>query len=575
MDTGKRLMLVLVLVVGITSSLALAPSLYGNDNNFALAKSDSSNNNVKDDNRESEPVPSGLAEKIEKGSKRAEESKGKSTYGLKNMEGKEPLITALPSVKVEEASNERRSGTPNPHPLRVSAWDFDTDVLVPPSGISLEAEPDIIASEVTGTNLVAVYSDFSSGLNQCRLANTFTDGASWTDRGFMVVPGGTSFHSDPVLATNSRGHFIAVCLAFDFDSSAIIMQVSTNGGNKWRSPSVVAGTTGINTPKFYDKPWVGSDPNLQSPFKDRTYMCYTLFDDSVGTSKIMVKRIQNPLDADDGIALATGAELTTDVVQGCNVAVGPEGEVAVTWYQAFPTDPSIEGRIMLSRSYNGGDVWTTPKSVATFIKIPPCSIGFFGCLDGIAGQFRVNQFPDIAWDSSGGLHVTYVSMSLTTLADVMYTATFNCGLHSPSVSAASVPSVPVHAACTFVRPIRVNNEALARDQFFPSIIISHNDEVNEKDIVLIVVQDKREDPTNTSWRPWSYSCQLPGCNAAARWASNQVPVSRSLFSNTSSPIDFFVGDYNGLTSSSNKKAYAIWFDNVDGMTDIYSDRTRK
>lgn len=473
-------------------------------------------------------------------------------------------MAETPSVLASSSSVDRSSPE-----QAVTTWEFGADINIPPTvvGGAFEAETDIISSEVNTGTLVAAYSDFSAGPNHSRLATSTTNGLTWVDKGSMIIPVGTSFHSDPVLATNSKGNFIATTLAFDGDSSAIQMQVSGTGA-VWGPTVTVAGSTGVNAPAFYDKEWIASDPNVHSPFKDRTYMCYTLFDSPLGTSKIMVKRIQNPLDAGNGILLASAGVATSNVVQGCNVAVGPNGQVAVAWYQASPASPTT-AKIMVSRSYNGGVTWTVPVSFATVTKLAPCFAGFYGCMTGTAGPFRVNQFPDITWDRLGGLHATFVSFHPIFGPEIYYTWSSTCG-------------TPTGACTLVILPTFVNSDAAFRDQFFPNIIVT--DEVSTttgRGVVHIVAQDKRESATNTSWRPWSYhcdatvtTCTFPGWLPAAH---PQVPVAFALFSNSAS-FSTFVGDYNGLTTgngvttTTSREGYSIWFDNF-GIVGIWTDRT--
>jgi hypothetical protein len=205
--------------------------------------------------------------------------------------------------------------------------------------------------------------------------------------------------------------------------------------------------------------------------------------------------------------------------------------------------------------------------VAFLTKIPACDVagGFNGCLEGTDGIFRVNQWPDIAWDRLDNLLITYTDYSAGN-ADIKFTSSSNCATPTGS--------------CTFISPIKVNDDGTSRDQFFPSIIASDKiTTANDRGIVHIVAQDKREDPDNLSWRAWSYHCNLSsGCDSSSEWSGSnpQVPVSSPLFSN--SGVGFFIGDYNGLTtgdgvgSSRSRQAHAIWFDNT-ADADIYTDRT--
>lgn len=548
----KRLLMTSLLTFGIVASLVLSPVLMNNNFNFAMAQSPRAGD---------VPVPPAAPsdEDVASPELAAEIARGDAEAAAAGASTRSAVST-LASVAAAR-DGVAREGSPGQF---AATWESLLDVLVTPGDASLDAEPDIIASEVNPGVVAAEYSDFSSGgLNRCRLATSTDNTSTWVDKGFMIVPAGTSFHSDPVLATNTRGHFIATCLAFDGDSSAIIMQVSVNNGASYGGFTTVAGSTGVNFPAFYDKQWVASDASVRSPFKDRTYMCYTLFDSPVGTSKIFVKRIQNPLDAGNGVLLATTGQVSTNIAQGCNVDVGPDGQVAVAWYQAFPGDAATTARIMLSRSYDGGATWTAPITVKTFLKMTSCAVGFFGCLTGTAGPFRTNSFPDIEWDRLGGLHITWTA-KVSGDVEVVYTRTLFC----------DTPA----GTCAFGPRVVVNNDPTNRDQFHPNIITS--DEVsasNQRGTVIIVASDKREDAANLSWRPWSYHCHIDAtaCDAAADFSVDpQTAVSFGLFSNTGS----FIGEYNGLTSgngittATSRHAYAIWYDAV-GSPDLFTDRT--
>jgi hypothetical protein len=222
-----------------------------------------------------------VVDKIEQGAKEVEDA-------LKE-NGKQLFITALPflptnNVKGNSRALDNEVASPPSAPPSTVNWEGNVRV----SGrAGIQTEPDIISSEINDGNLVAAVTDYSSGSVLCRLASSTDAGVSWIDRGNMQVPPGTSFLGDPALATNSKGHFIATCLAWDTDangdptSSAIIMQVSKDKGATWSSPTLVIGSTSDISPIFHDKPWIASDPNVHSPWRDRTYMCWTKFDDPI------------------------------------------------------------------------------------------------------------------------------------------------------------------------------------------------------------------------------------------------------------------------------------------------------
>src|SRR4029077_8614985 len=83
--------------------------------------------------------------------------------------------------------------------------------------------------------------------------------------------------------------------------------------------------------------------------------------------------------------------------QGCDVAVGPKGDVYVVWLQ-FTTD-NCNGELFVRQSTNGG------ISFKPAVDIGP--IGHFGScsLSDTSGSFRINNFPRIATDEQGDVFV--------------------------------------------------------------------------------------------------------------------------------------------------------------------------
>jgi hypothetical protein len=426
---------------------------------------------------------------------------------------------------------------------------------------------------------MAGISDFTTGPNRTHVLNsrlTNGDPGTWADKGFIEVPVGTAYHSDPVVSSTNGGQFHVASLAFDMDSSAILLKRYQNNGITPMPAVVVAGSTGVNAPAFSDKEWIAVDTSTRSPYMDRNYMCYTLFDSPLGTSKIMVKRIYSGLDAGNGVTLETAGTTVGDVVQGCNVDVGPDGQVLVTWFRDIGSGLA---QIHFSRSYNGGATWTPAASAFTMTRFAPCGVGFYGCLAGVNGLFRTNQFPDIAWDRLGGVHMVVQLENFARPgfgyagADIFYFKSTNCDTAAGACTWSTI--APFNTA--------VNNDLTINDQFHPNIIVSDEaTSTGDAGGIGVVFKDKREDAANTSWRPWSAQCDpsVGGlCLAAADWSAHpQVAVAFALFSN-SAAFPSFVGEYdgldtaNGVVSSTLRNFYTIWFDNVGGISDVYFDRT--
>lgn len=172
-------------------------------------------------------------------------------------------------------------------------------------------------------------------------------GDTWTDQGFL--PGFT----DPVLAVHARSAtFYHARITFLLGAGVTIgVAHSADACRSFSDP--VTATPGSLGPHLHDKPWIAID-NSGGPEDGSVYVCWTRFLDSLG-GPASSGEIRFSRSADGGRTFGADQALSeaTDFFPfGCHVAVGPQGEVYVTW-----SDRTSDFPIRFRRSLDGGSTW--------------------------------------------------------------------------------------------------------------------------------------------------------------------------------------------------------------------------
>src|SRR5437879_1369450 len=157
-------------------------------------------------------------------------------------------------------------------------------------------------------------------------------GATFADGG--IPPNGTNWTwiSDPVVTVNEKtGKFYFLALVDStsgYNGIGIVPGTFSGNSFTWGTPVMIRKVT--SSFLAIDKPWAVADSS-----SDSLYVSYTTFTHG-GYDYIQFQRSANGTAWSSALTLSAGAD--SGYVQGSRPAVGPNGEVYVTWSAAGPID---------------------------------------------------------------------------------------------------------------------------------------------------------------------------------------------------------------------------------------------
>jgi hypothetical protein len=181
--------------------------------------------------------------------------------------------------------------------------------------------------------------------------------------------------SDPWLAFDTFGNLFFAFIAFqrtppgrpDFepqDTNAIAVaryRVVPNGVRYDRTVVVERGTVGLGRQE--DKEALVVDNGHASPFRGSVYVCWARF--TGGQDHLKVAR-----STDHGESYQIADLGPVSLMQGCSLAVAPNGDVYVAW-RTFDVNPLVsnpmDSAVFVARSTDGGATFSAPVRVATFV----------------------------------------------------------------------------------------------------------------------------------------------------------------------------------------------------------------
>ena len=331
---------------------------------------------------------------------------------------------------------------------------------------------------------------------------------------------------DPGIALDKNGNFIMTHLGYS--TSGIFANYSTNNGATW-SPNytVISGSQ--------DKNLAGTDDAPSSPYYGRSYVVWSLF--TASAPPIDISYTSN-----GGANWSTAQQINTPpsghYSQGCDIRVGPNGEVYVVWAAPISGSPYTEDFCGFGKSTNGGVNWTVTENAFD--------------MNGIRGTFaskagmRVNSFPRIDVDRSGGPRNGWI-----------YVATSGKNI-SP---AGSDPDILLYKSsnggANWSAGVRVNQDPInnGKYQWLPAIRVDESGGVN------VVYYDDRN--TSSDSGEVYVSRSLDG---GVTWTDALISDHRF----KPKPITLsgiaggYAGDYIGVTSG-NGKLWPLWMDDVTGI----------
>jgi hypothetical protein len=270
-------------------------------------------------------------------------------------------------------------------------------------------------------HLVATFNDYRRGDGNCYGAFSLDGGRTWTDSTAPMsftsghppaaVTTGTFGNvarqywqagGDTSVAWDTKGNAYFSCQVFqrgspttpnaDLSSAFLVFRSTHNAGGSWNFPGryvrASSGTTAAQAAAnpFLDKQYMTVDNHVGSPFQDRVYVSWTEFaangtafiyeafssDYGESFSARHLVSVSTPLCAND-YGLAVG---------GCNENqfsqpfTAPDGTLYIAYdnYNNVETKAGLDNRnqVLLSKSTDGGNTFSTPVKVASYYDLPDC-----------------------------------------------------------------------------------------------------------------------------------------------------------------------------------------------------------
>jgi hypothetical protein len=346
---------------------------------------------------------------------------------------------------------------------------FQTAALVDEENLKVN-EPGLdirsgIQNETTsatyGNNIVVAFNDVSMTGFGSSLCYSNDGGKTWRQRS-PPLPAFGKGGGDPVLAVDADGVFYYSALATNsMGLSILAVTRSIDGGATWsRVTNAVSSRT--TATDLHDKEWMTVD-RTNSPYSGNVYVTWTRFSPKPEDSGISFVR------STDGGRTWSNAKLISPpltpqaVVQGSWIAIGPEGEIYVSYM-----DTRIAG-IAVVKSTDGGQTFSAP---VTAIKFRTTTT-----LKTLSGGFEVPFWPSIDVDISDGPH-----------RGTVYIVTNDETGWEDEIDVLLVSSTD--GGKTWTEPTRVSDDETSTDQFMPALIVAPDGTLG------IIWYDRRNDPQN-------------------------------------------------------------------------------
>jgi Secretion system C-terminal sorting domain len=382
-------------------------------------------------------------------------------------------------------------------------------------------EPSIMMDPKNPNILVA-----GANLNNYYLSSD--TGQTWTLHSLSSSYG---VWGDPVIDVDTAGNFYFFHLSNPPGGNwidRIVCQKSTDNGNSWNDGSYA----GLNGTKAQDKEW-----SIVDRSNNNIYLTWTQFDDYGSSNPADSSVILFSRSTDEGNTWSPALRINNvagdcidsdNTVEGAVPAIGPNGEIYVAW--AGPAG------LVFNRSTDHGNTWLNQE-----IPIDPMPTGWDYAIPGIN---RANGLPITKCDLSGGPNhgTIYVNWS---------------DQRNGSNDTDIWLSKSTDSGNTWTSPIRVNNDAPGKHQFFTWLDI---DQTNGN--LYFVFYDRR------NYNDEQTDVFVAFSNDAGNTISN-VRISESPFLPNSG---VFFGDYTNIVAHNNI-VRTIWTRLHNGALSMWTDIT--
>ena len=433
--------------------------------------------------------------------------------------------------------------------IPVKPAEYKGSAIVTTDGITIADSPDIPVSNATNLtesensifvdpndNQYLLNSNNSTGWNGSTYttlygANYFestTGGLTW---GGSYTGAGGSNSGDPATAIGLNGRQFV-----NFINSPGGQGVAySDNGSTWTTATI-----GPNPGSLADKNHMWIDNCPTSPYEGNLYCAWTDFGGSYNYDVVISRSTNNGVTWSTRVPIS-GTISTFD--HGVNLQTGPNGEVYAIW-ATYPSSGVTENGIGFAKSTNGGSSFNTPVKIISTIQ---------GIREiGVSKSMRVNSFPVLAVDISGGPNNGNLYAVWSNYGDP------NNGNTGTNISVYMIRST--NGGATWTNPIRVNQGSFTngKEAYSPWITC---DPVTGN--LGVVFYDDRN-TTSASCETWvAYSI-----DAGTTWTDFRV----SDVSFTPTPIPglaaSYMGDYLAITSRGNI-FYPCWTDTRNNLFMTY------
>lgn len=381
-----------------------------------------------------------------------------------------------------------------------------------PTEPSIAINPNNTNQLIAGGNINNVYKSSDSGL-------------TWTS---STISSAFGVWGDPCIIADNINNFYFFHLSNPPASGdwidRIVCQKTTNFGTTWSSGTF----TGLNGTKEQDKQWAIFDK-----ISNNIYVTWTQFDSYGNTNPTFKSTIRFSKSTDYGLTWSPATKINntdggciddSDTVEGAVPAVGPLGQVYVSW--------SGPNGIVFKKSLDQGLTWSSNE-------IPVSTINRWDY--NISGIDRSNGLPITACDISpssnnGNIYINWSDQrNGVNDTDIFFSKSSDQGN-------------------TWSAPLRVNNDPPGKQQFFSWMTI---DQTNG--YIYIVFYDRRNYSDDNTDVYLAYST-----DGGSTFTNTKISTSPFVpFSSV------FMGDYTNITAH-NGIIRPIWTRMVGGSTSIWT-----